>query len=542
MTDLVAGVLPLSALDERIAIVGTSGSGKTYAAKGMVELLLGQGARVCVVDPLGVWWGLRAGVTPAKPGFPVVVFGGRHADVPLSEDMGRAMAHVVGKQSIACVIDLSELGSSAARRRFMSAFAEALFDANTEPLHLALDEADLWCPQRPGPDAMTLLGRMEEIVRRGRVRGFIPWLITQRPAVVHKDVLSQADILVMMKLTSSQDREAVGGWIEGQADRVEGKKLLAALPRLKRGSGYVWAPADEVLAETTFPTIATFDSSRTPQRGERVAAPGARAEVDLPAIMAQLEALGVPDPDGDKPAGLKVAVDLAAMRARYEALLALLETERQAAARWAARCEHLEGKLDSIHAITVSNRGPTPQNAVEEPQPVERAAVAPKVRRGGSDAGLHPAALKLLTALIHHGSGRFTWQQAGTLAVLKASGGHFNSGRQQLRERGLVLEEDGFVKASPTGIALLLGGEPPPTPPTKRELLELWCSRLPSPAPEMLRTLAQAGPDFSTVGKLASILGKKPTGGHWNSGIAVLRKNGLIEIDRGEMRVAELFR
>jgi ABC-type glutathione transport system ATPase component len=32
----VAYVLPLAALDARMAIVGTSGSGKTYAAKGMV--------------------------------------------------------------------------------------------------------------------------------------------------------------------------------------------------------------------------------------------------------------------------------------------------------------------------------------------------------------------------------------------------------------------------------------------------------------------------------------------------------------------------
>jgi len=37
--------------------------------------------------------------------------------------------------------------------------------------------------------------------------------------VLHKDVLSQADILIAMKLTASQDRDAIGAWIEGQADR-----------------------------------------------------------------------------------------------------------------------------------------------------------------------------------------------------------------------------------------------------------------------------------------------------------------------------------
>jgi hypothetical protein len=115
-------------------------------------------------------------------------------------------------------------------------------------------------------------------VWRGRVRGFIPWLITQRPAVVHKDVLSQADILIAMKLTASQDRDAIGAWIEGQADRQEGKRILGELPRLQQGEGYLWAPGHGVLRQVRFPTIHTFDSSRTPRRGERLAVPRAPAD------------------------------------------------------------------------------------------------------------------------------------------------------------------------------------------------------------------------------------------------------------------------
>ena len=42
----IAGVLPPSALDERLAIVGTSGSGKTYAAKGLIERVMAGGGRV----------------------------------------------------------------------------------------------------------------------------------------------------------------------------------------------------------------------------------------------------------------------------------------------------------------------------------------------------------------------------------------------------------------------------------------------------------------------------------------------------------------
>jgi hypothetical protein len=82
--------LPADAFDDRIAIVGTAGSGKTYAAKGFVERLLESGARVAIVDPLGVWWGLRASADGTAPGYPVVVFGGRHADIPITGDTAAA--------------------------------------------------------------------------------------------------------------------------------------------------------------------------------------------------------------------------------------------------------------------------------------------------------------------------------------------------------------------------------------------------------------------------------------------------------------------
>jgi len=287
--DRIAGVLPLAALDDRLAIVGTSGSGKTYAAKGLAERLMAGGGRVCIVDPLGVWWGLRSSADGHAPSpYPVVVFGGPHADVALDPGMGTALGTLIGTRALACVVDVSDLGSAIARRAFMTAFTAALYEANTEPLHLVLDEADLWAPQRAQPGGHELLGRVEEIVRRGRIRGFVPWLITQRPAVLHKDVLSQADILVSMKLTASQDRDAVGRWIEGQADRAEGQRILGALPRLARGEGWVWAPGDGVLARVAFPRIRTLDSSQTPRREAQASTPRALAVVDLSDLRAAL--------------------------------------------------------------------------------------------------------------------------------------------------------------------------------------------------------------------------------------------------------------
>ena len=58
----------------------------------------------------------------------------------------------------------------------------------------------------------------------------------------------------------------------------------------------------------------------------------------------------------------------------------------------------------------------------------------------------------------------------------------------------------------------------------------------------MLRTLAAQGERYVELAELASALGKKATGGHWNSGIALLRNNGLVEVSGKRLRVSDLFR
>lgn len=265
--------IPDRALDDRLAIVGTSGSGKTYAAKGCVERILDKKHRVVIVDPLDVWWGLRLGVNGKSEGYPVRILGGRHGDMALTENSGGLIGEAIATTTESCIVSPRSLKNSTARHRFMLAFLDALYERTNpdkhEPYHVVFDEADLWAPQKPmGVEAM-LCHLMEEIVRRGRVQGFIPWLITQRPAVLNKNVLSQADGLVAMSLTSSQDRDAIGAWIEGQADKQQGKEILASLPTLTQGEGVVWIPRQDILKTERFPENRTFDSSRTPKRGEK---------------------------------------------------------------------------------------------------------------------------------------------------------------------------------------------------------------------------------------------------------------------------------
>lgn len=264
--------IPTEALDDRLGFIGVSGSGKSYTATAAIERILDLGHRVVLVDPLDVSWGLRLMADSKTPSpYKIAIFGGNHGDLPLTEHAGALIGETVATMPESCIVSLGDLGTKASQRRFMLAFLESLYrhtdPRRADPYHLVFDEADLWAPQKSTEPQ--LQSRMEEIVRRGRVKGFIPWLITQRPAVLSKDVLSQVDGLIAMKLTASQDRDALGAWIEGQADKADGKRILASLPTLTQGHGVVWIPARGIMAEAVFPKKKTFDSSRTPKRGER---------------------------------------------------------------------------------------------------------------------------------------------------------------------------------------------------------------------------------------------------------------------------------
>ena len=166
-------------------------------------------------------------------------------------------------------------------------------------------------------------------------------------------MLSQADILVSMKLTSSQDREAVGRWIEGQADRAEGRRILGALPRLARGEGWVWAPGNDVLARVAFPRIRTFDSSQTPRREAQASTRRALAAVDLSALRAALAGMAGDDANSAQ-SGPSQA---------WELEQRLGQRERELAAALAEIAE-LKTEAAAMHSVPSTNVGSAPGRSV----------------------------------------------------------------------------------------------------------------------------------------------------------------------------------
>jgi hypothetical protein len=128
-----------------------------------------------------------------------------------------------------------------ARTRFFTEFAEALHRVNSRPLHLIIDEAHLFAPQGrvPDPQSGRMLHAANNLVSGGRARGLRIMLISQRPAKLHKDSLTQVETLIALRLIAPQDRAAVEDWIGEWADPKQVREVIACrhLPAAPAGCG-----------------------------------------------------------------------------------------------------------------------------------------------------------------------------------------------------------------------------------------------------------------------------------------------------------------
>ncbi len=306
-------LLPLDVATETVAIIARKGAGKTYTGRVLVEGLTSAHIPVVVIDPLDVWWGLRVAADGKGKGQNVVIFGGAHADLPLLETTGRDIADLIVERGLSAVLVLDHL-SQGGQRRFVAEFAEQLFQRKAEQahrtaLHLVIDEADAFAPQKPTPDGLRCLGAIDRLVRRGRSRGIGTTCITQRPAVLAKDVLTQTEILITLQVTAPQDRKALEEWVRGNAeDREQATAYLNSLGSLQRGEAWVWSPSRlKVFEQVRIRTATTYDSSYTPKVGEtRPPAPTLRP-VELAEISAALAAV-VEEAKANDPKALKARI------------------------------------------------------------------------------------------------------------------------------------------------------------------------------------------------------------------------------------------
>jgi hypothetical protein len=581
--------LPLDLATQSVGVVAQRGAGKTYLAAVLIEELVGAGVPVCVLDPVGVLWGLRLGADgKERGGLDIVILGGERGDVPLEAGAGKFVAEWVVAERRSCVLDLSGFRKNE-QRQFVTDFAEELYRRNRQPLHVVLDEADLFAPQRPMPGEQRMLGAFEDLVRRGRARGIGLTLITQRPAVIHKDVLTQVAALVALRLVGPQDVKAVDAWIQSHGTAEDRKRVLDSLPGLPIGEAWFWSPGWlGILKRVKVRKRNTFDSSRAPSMGDTRTAPTKLAPVDLDALRGRL-ADAVVRAKADDPKTLRARIvdleraakstptttphnedevrhlrqlnrsantEIGHLREHIEKLKKLMVNtfdavsnvfmaQEETLARVRASMTRTLEQLDASFP-KVPTEPPTPHRgtrteriSAQGPRPTSNGPRALHGDGKADDALGRGGMRRMLIALAQRPHG-LTHRQLGVRAGMSSKSGTFANYLGKLRAEGWIDgDRGGPLKITNTGETALGAYEPLPT---GQALLEYWLRELGSGGvSRLLQVAADAYPNALSREQAATQADLAADSGTYANYLGKLRALELIE-GRGEIRAsAELF-
>jgi uncharacterized protein DUF87 len=330
-------VVPREIFHQHVAILGKTRSGKSSVARLLVEDLLDRHLPVCIVDPKGDWWGIKLSADGKTSGYPVVIFGGEYADVPINEHAGKSVAELFATGNRPCLIDLGGW-SIGARTQFWIDFASTLFRTVKGTHHLVVDEFHNFAPKGKvlDPKAGQSLHWANRLASEGLGKGIPMIFASQRPQKVHNDALTSAETLIAMRVLHPADRGAVADWIKGAGD-ASGAEVLESLAQLPRGEGWVWSPEIGFGPErVTFPLFATYDSFR-PQTASDTKKLKGWAEVDLDDVRAKLATVVEAEKAND-PRALRLQVaELRKEIAAKDKALAEIDTRTQ---RIAEKIDH----------------------------------------------------------------------------------------------------------------------------------------------------------------------------------------------------------
>ncbi|HEY0626716.1 MAG TPA: hypothetical protein VGD10_08270 [Allosphingosinicella sp.] len=560
-----------SYLDEHRAYLGASGSGKSTTARHDVEQLLEDKRHVCITDHTGVWYGLRSDRAGTGPGFDIPIFGGRRGDVAIGAGDGDAIGRIVG-EGVSAIVDLSALRSGPEQREFMRDFVAALRRKPAGHFQLVADEADEDVPEKARDQAgFELAEDMIWIAKRGRSDGFVLSLITQRPASIAKEALSQAQTIFAHQLTAPTDRDAFGRYVKAHGTKQEHDEIMARLPTLQVGERYMYRPRLHVLELGKTPRPITFDSSRTPGPGEAKREPKLLSQIDVSAIAAALKkpadssaaeaATGIPERSlpllAEKTREILELTDrAAAAEAELKEVRAELMVARHKVSRVAIVAASMADLAEELRSI-VAGQAAAPIDASLQPAGRSEEVSLPPASSaaGGQEGEASPRPLskakasssdtnamrgrKALAALVERASG-LTERQWAWISGFSIKGGTWGTYKSALRAAGHVEERGG--KWYPTGAAYQFDLDGfGPFPQLGPELARAWGGRI-SGVRRMVDVLIDRWPDWTLRASLADRLNMAADGGTFGAYISRLKSAGMIEQDGKKLRLsAELM-
>jgi Helicase HerA, central domain len=566
--------IPEQALKSHTGILGMTGSGKTTTAKLIVEHVVAEGARVCILDPLkSDWWGLTSSADGKRAGLPFQILGGPHGHVPLHSGAGKAIGELVARGSLPLsIIDMADFEAGGLQAFFVD-FAATLMKRMKGVLYLAIEEAHEFAPkERAGIGKENLaIHYAKKIAVAGRTKGIRLLVMTQRTQALHNAILGSCETMVVHRFIAPADQQPVLGWLKGNVkDKDKRDSIESSLSGLADGEAWVVSGVARFLECVQFPRPKTYDNTKTPDEkdGERQVRTAAvdveklrgiigdavvEAEANDPKkLRAELAARDreiavlqrkLTDPRGKPVAAAKIdtkALEEEAFRRGMAQGLKERQRDRDADHKDLRQAVHravdtafnenapIIQPPDLVKASLVNTHPPV--------QSMRRALVEalarPAVQHVEGSTDLPKGEAKILAALIQFPSGR-TRSQLGVLTGYAARS--LETYLPRLMGKGYVENAlGGLLRATQAGCQALPDSAPLPT---GDALQEHWLAILPEGERKILNALIAARGDPVSRDDLQAIT--QYAARSIETYVPRLAAKGLVVSNRGEIRASE---
>jgi len=220
---------PLDFVRDKTFLTGMTGSGKSWTAGLLMEEINRVGLQFVCFDVLGAHDGLATlpNVEALSPK------NGETINM-------RGLVERLGKEPTSFVIDISGLPLDK-QQVLISDYCEALISAQlNKGIMTVFEECQDFVPQTGKPVSSEGIIRLCKL---GRQYGYGVCLISQRPASVSKDALSQCSVYMIHNLVNHRDLKAVEDQMGFGADRTQVKKLTSGIASATQGEVVCYSPS-----------------------------------------------------------------------------------------------------------------------------------------------------------------------------------------------------------------------------------------------------------------------------------------------------------
>lgn len=247
-------------LQGRTFICGKSGSGKSNSASVLIEKTLDAGRPLFIIDVEGEYYGLKESYELLHAGADEM------CDIQVGPEHGERLAQLGIEQGVPIILDLSGFLDESEADELVGAVARALFATakqEREPFPVFVEECHEFLPQSgsAGETSKAFI----RISKRGRKHGLGLVGISQRPASVDKEFITQCNILVWHRLTWKNDtkvvRDVLGSAYRQQVDSLgDGEAFVNVDPDILSD---VPGVTDDIL-RVQFDRKQTYDAGEAP--------------------------------------------------------------------------------------------------------------------------------------------------------------------------------------------------------------------------------------------------------------------------------------